>query len=256
MSKILKRPMFRKGGEVMEGIMTGVKPRKNYANGTDEQIQEIFEASGLSPSGRSYAETAMKLANIGRPSSNDLIARALISGGLKGFSTTGKGSTLANLASAFEKPVTSSVDAYIKGKGMGTAGALKGLELGIKKDIADKTIQSKLQQKQFESGTLAAITKEVQKALGEGTVGQEAAEIAVNISPKVAKARTTKGILYQGIMKLGKDGKPDLNPGSSNVLGQPEGAVFLHPRLNLFYVISDGKLKRADQNTLRAPEEE
>ena len=25
MSRILKRPMFRKGGEVMEGIMTGIK---------------------------------------------------------------------------------------------------------------------------------------------------------------------------------------------------------------------------------------
>jgi len=31
MSRILKRPMFRKGGEVMEGIMTGIKPRQNYS---------------------------------------------------------------------------------------------------------------------------------------------------------------------------------------------------------------------------------
>ena len=31
MSITLKRPMFRKGGEVMEGIMTGIKPRQNYS---------------------------------------------------------------------------------------------------------------------------------------------------------------------------------------------------------------------------------
>ena len=33
MSITLKRPMFRKGGEVMEGIMTGIKPRKMFALG-------------------------------------------------------------------------------------------------------------------------------------------------------------------------------------------------------------------------------
>jgi hypothetical protein len=31
MSITLKRPMFRKGGEVMEGIMTGIKTRENFA---------------------------------------------------------------------------------------------------------------------------------------------------------------------------------------------------------------------------------
>jgi len=34
MSRILKRPMFRKGGEVMEGVMTGIKPRKMFSAGT------------------------------------------------------------------------------------------------------------------------------------------------------------------------------------------------------------------------------
>ena len=37
MSRTLKRPMFRKGGEVMEGIMTGIKPRKMFALGTRDQ---------------------------------------------------------------------------------------------------------------------------------------------------------------------------------------------------------------------------
>ena len=37
MSRILKRPMFRKGGEVMEGVMTGVKPRQNYKIGSGNE---------------------------------------------------------------------------------------------------------------------------------------------------------------------------------------------------------------------------
>jgi len=37
MSITLKRPMFRKGGEVMEGIMTGIKPRKMFSLGTEDQ---------------------------------------------------------------------------------------------------------------------------------------------------------------------------------------------------------------------------
>ena len=37
MSRTLKRPMFRKGGEVMEGIMTGIKPRKMYALGPTDR---------------------------------------------------------------------------------------------------------------------------------------------------------------------------------------------------------------------------
>ena len=42
MSRILKRPMFRKGGTPNQGIMTGLVDRKGYANGTSKE--EILEA--------------------------------------------------------------------------------------------------------------------------------------------------------------------------------------------------------------------
>ena len=46
MSRILKRPMFRKGGEVMEGIMTGIKPRQNYSLGQRvENYNKILTAA-------------------------------------------------------------------------------------------------------------------------------------------------------------------------------------------------------------------
>ena len=43
MSRVLKRPMFRKGGEVMEGIMTGIKPREMFSEkgATDSTVQDI-----------------------------------------------------------------------------------------------------------------------------------------------------------------------------------------------------------------------
>ena len=44
MSRTLKRPMFRKGGEVMEGIMTGIRPRKMFNTGTlSAANQEIVD---------------------------------------------------------------------------------------------------------------------------------------------------------------------------------------------------------------------
>ena len=55
MSITLKRPMFRKGGEAEEGIMELATPRKSYSDGKtrEEMIQEVFETSGLTPSGKS-----------------------------------------------------------------------------------------------------------------------------------------------------------------------------------------------------------
>ena len=44
MSRILKRPMFRKGGSTNEGIMHGLVNRKGYDNGTNPWIKEAREA--------------------------------------------------------------------------------------------------------------------------------------------------------------------------------------------------------------------
>ena len=83
MSRILKRPMFRRGGEVGGGIMTGI--RQNFQEGSARD--KLLEAYSAYP-----------------VQSVDPVAKLLISGGLRGLSTTGGGSTLANLAKAFEAP--------------------------------------------------------------------------------------------------------------------------------------------------------
>jgi hypothetical protein len=78
--------MFRKGGEVGGGIMSGIN-RENYQEGTpsnSEQFREIVQK---------YAQPAV-----------DPISQLLIQGGLRGLSQTGGGGTLGNIAMAFEQP--------------------------------------------------------------------------------------------------------------------------------------------------------
>ena len=52
MSRTLKRPMFRKGGEAMEGIMTGIKPRemfrdKGMSNAMADQLKNVQQRVNL-----------------------------------------------------------------------------------------------------------------------------------------------------------------------------------------------------------------
>ena len=148
MSITLKRPMFRKGGEVKEGIMELATPRKNYAEDgvvrqtEDEIIKEAFDIANLSPGARALAEASMKLGQRGRISNEDLLTNVLIQGGLRGLSTAGKWGTLANLASAFEAPVGKALQQRTLGKQLGISGAMKGLELGAKTDILEKRLKN------------------------------------------------------------------------------------------------------------------
>ena len=80
-------------------------------------------------------------------------------------------------------------------------------------------------------------------------MGDEARIRAVNLAPKVAKARTTPGVFYQGILIMDKSdsSKPDL----AYMASQPDGAIFLNPNNNLFYTKDDNKLKLVNQQTLK-----
>ena len=245
--------MFRKGGEVMEGIMTGIKPRKNYAEGKTRE--EIFaEAiSGLTPQAQKYAQSMSQLAGLGRASNQDLLTNVLIQGGLRGMSTAGKGGTLANLAAAFEAPVGQALKQRQTNKMLDIQGAMKGLELGSKVDIAER---KNLLKKQFESGTIESITKDIQAVLGKDVVGEEAKQLAVNLAPFVAKGRQTPGVRFAGILPVDRStGEPNLSP-KFGLARQPNGTVYVHPFQQLFYVVQDGQLEVADQETLKLPTEE
>lgn len=73
MSRILKRPMFRKGGEVTEGIVSMAQPRKNYAYGPGPNA---MDDDRLAQQAQRYANIAEKV--IGSDASYDPVAKFLI----------------------------------------------------------------------------------------------------------------------------------------------------------------------------------
>ena len=85
MSRVFKRPMFRKGGGAnMNGIMSNIQDRENYEKGTE-----------LTPSQR-YKQIVDQYSS----PAVDPLGRYLIEGSLRGLSTAG-GTTLQNLSKAF-----------------------------------------------------------------------------------------------------------------------------------------------------------
>ncbi len=86
MSRVFRRPMFRGGSTNMNGIMSGIEDRKNYANGPEnpsagDRYKEIYDK---------YAQPTI-----------DPLGKYLISSSLRGFSENRGGSTLGNLGLAF-----------------------------------------------------------------------------------------------------------------------------------------------------------
>ena len=113
-----KRPMFRKGGEVEGGITSSL--RSNFQNGTpSERIKQALTK---------FSTPAV-----------DPVAQLLIQGGLRGFSETGGGSTLGNLALAFEPAVGQAFKSM-----QGKQDFLRDIELaGVEADISKEQTDEK-----------------------------------------------------------------------------------------------------------------
>ena len=113
MSRVFRRPMFRGGSTNMNGIMSGIEDRENYAEGTaSERYKKVFDQ---------YSKPAM-----------DPLSKLLIQGGLRGLSETRGGGTLANMALAFEKPTEQLMSDLQQRKNDERDMALAGLGMDIK----------------------------------------------------------------------------------------------------------------------------
>jgi len=123
--RTLRRPMFRKGGEVGGGIMTGVM-RENYDNGTPRPSERIKAELDK------YSEPAF-----------DPIAQLLIQGGLNTMSQTGGGGLLGNVAKAFQGPTGQLFQDMSKRQNVKRDIALEGVIADIGQDQKDAENQLK-----------------------------------------------------------------------------------------------------------------
>jgi len=123
MSKVLKRPMFRKGGQVNEGIMTGIVDRENHAEnpfvggqrGMGVNTDFNLEERNTSPQMNLPDLKTMTKENIdllleaaGDRGGYDPLTQFLLQYGPAAAKQTG-GGTFANLIAAAEKPVASMI---------------------------------------------------------------------------------------------------------------------------------------------------
>jgi len=103
MSRILKRPMFRKGGQVEEGVMSLAAPRKQYKEGTDPFVEQLGGEGSFGQEVYDLAKSAY-----GRDveqEKRDVLSNLLIRGGLGLVSGEGAGKgTLGAIATAFRAP--------------------------------------------------------------------------------------------------------------------------------------------------------
>ena len=121
MSRVLKRPMFRKGGPVNEGIMTGIVDRENHAEnpfvggqrGMGLNTDFNLEERNTSPQMNLPDLKTMTKENIdllleaaGDRGGYDPLTQFLLQYGPAAAKQTG-GGTFANLIAAAEKPVAS-----------------------------------------------------------------------------------------------------------------------------------------------------
>ena len=169
MSKVFKRPMFRKGGSVNEGIMTGIVDRENHAENpfvggqkgmgvnTDFALEENVNASprmdlpDLKTMTKENIDLLLEAA--GDRGGFDPLTQFLLQYGPAAAKQTG-GGTLSNLIAAAEKPVASMLaskqkeDDFLRSIRVQATGAAMKQRSELEASERDRLFKSELADKQ------------------------------------------------------------------------------------------------------------
>jgi hypothetical protein len=170
MSKVFKRPMFRKGGSVNEGIMTGIVDRENHAEnpfvggqrGMGVNTDFNLEERNTSPQMNLPDLKTMTKENIdllleaaGDRGGYDPLTQFLLQYGPAAAKQTG-GGTFANLIAAAEKPVASLIaskqkeDDFLRSIRTQATGAAMKQRSEIEASERDRLFKTELADKQAE----------------------------------------------------------------------------------------------------------
>jgi len=128
MSRIFRRPMFRKGGPVNDGIMTGIVDRENHALSDPDGV-------GFSDKVRNRMDLIQSAVG-GGTGLDDPLTQFLLQYGPSLAGTTGGGSTIGNVLLASKEPVANLLKNVQSQKKLKTGVALEVLDSLEDEDIA------------------------------------------------------------------------------------------------------------------------
>ena len=169
MSRILKRPMFRKGGPTNEGIVSMAQPRKNYNKGgktIQEQLIERFpEMANTIKTGEGKAALLTAFAGQGR-SQNDRVSDLLIKGGMNLMSARPGGNILATAAESFKEPTSQFLKERQTEDAFKRQARLQGITSAMASEDAIKLARAKLKQKSYQNQTPEAQAEQFLKLKG------------------------------------------------------------------------------------------
>jgi hypothetical protein len=265
MSRILKRPMFRIGGQANEdGIMsTVVSHRGHYKEGDQVTESDNYDAGDLKVdssgnidtstlSGKNYARNiALLKAAAGQGRSQDeRLSDLLIRGGLNAVSGVGAGrGTLAGLASSFKEPT----DAYLKG-GQEEQNLQRQIRLGaasaaISSEDAQALQRLKIKQ-MYANQTRENLIQQYSKTLSShnvNAINQNAYDVATRVTDfKLKNPQTTFAGIPQPTGK-DKNGKAVWKP--SDLQAIPDNTAYLDPLTGLFKLKTKEGISIIDEKT-------
>ncbi len=130
MSRVFRRPMFRKGGNVGDGIMTGIVDRENHA------ISDVDGVGGQTF--RDEVQNRIDLINSvsGGTGLDDPLTQFLLQYGPALATERGGGSTFGNIVAAAQKPVEGLLKRQAEKRKLKTGVALEVLDSLEDEDIA------------------------------------------------------------------------------------------------------------------------